>query len=262
MRLLGDQYVYGRGRPIDLAVAYDWYLQAAENGDTESMIAVGDMLRYGQSVDRDLSAAIAWYENAGDLGDANAMTRLAWLYDNGIGVARHTSYAATLKRRAEPRLLAMATEGDTRALVSLADLYFSSREPCCEDERRGIEFARLAAERGHDEGQRLYGLALINSTAIERDESQGLYWLQESVDQGNPVARADLATMYLLGVGIDENRVEAYRLARDIEEFRTMTGNLVIGDCFVAGDCGVRRDGALLRAIVGAGPLSRRGQRH
>ena len=49
---MGDFYAKGDGVEKDPAKAMQWYIRAAENGDTDVMIKIGDMYNCGNGVNK------------------------------------------------------------------------------------------------------------------------------------------------------------------------------------------------------------------
>ena len=56
--------MHGRGVAQDLSKAFEWFLKAAENGDTDSMYNVAECYLHGRGVAQDLSKAFEWRSKA------------------------------------------------------------------------------------------------------------------------------------------------------------------------------------------------------
>jgi len=115
VRKLGGQMTYlAPGRPIKTVavdceirggeyVAYDranyatslavWMPQA-EQGDPQAQVYVGEIFEKGLGREPDLVAAAAWYEKAAAQKFARGQMNLAYLYEQGLGVAKDTLKAA------------------------------------------------------------------------------------------------------------------------------------------------------------------------
>jgi len=165
---VAELYTAGKGTPVDLRSALDWYRRAADQGDQKAQLVVGDFYLSGVVVTADASRALSWYEraavqgssqaqsNLGDLltldrysplrnfkigaewyaksakqGHAHARTRLASLYENGTGVSQDLQMAADL-------YFAAAQSGHASAECRLGSLYLRGR---------GVPQSRAEAER-------------------------------------------------------------------------------------------------------------------
>ncbi|MFN3869296.1 MAG: caspase family protein, partial [Hyphomicrobiaceae bacterium] len=142
MSALATMREFGEAGPRDMPEALRLYRQAAEAGDATAMTSLGYLHDTGKGVVRDAAAARRWYsaavalgdtramfnlalmtmrggggtlveavrllENAAERGHAGARRELAFLYDEGRGVARNPERAAT-------HLLAALEAGDEGA---------------------------------------------------------------------------------------------------------------------------------------------------
>ncbi len=73
----------GQGCKVDLEKAFDWLLQAAEQGMPEAQVALGDALRAGSGVTSDVAAATGWYQKAAEQKNNAAIRRLQLLGGSG-----------------------------------------------------------------------------------------------------------------------------------------------------------------------------------
>jgi TPR repeat protein len=60
----------------------DWYLKAANNGNTDAIYKIGDMYRWGYGVTKNIRTAIEWYTKAANQGNAQAQYKLGYVYQN------------------------------------------------------------------------------------------------------------------------------------------------------------------------------------
>jgi TPR repeat protein len=91
--LLGQNLATVKQTKADLASAFRWTLQAAEDGYVPAQSAVGMMYANGEGVQQNYAAAGNWWRKASSGGDLVA-ARHAWnLYRNGEGVARDRTLA-------------------------------------------------------------------------------------------------------------------------------------------------------------------------
>ncbi len=91
---IGARYTEGRGVPVDMAEAANWYKLAADRGSAPAQYRLGNLFEKGNGIARDLDKAIAYYEQAAAAGNASAMHNLAVL--NASGVTGEPDYAAAV----------------------------------------------------------------------------------------------------------------------------------------------------------------------
>jgi TPR repeat protein len=85
--LVGDSYASGSGATRDLKQAAEWYLKAAEKGDTSGEVHLAALYRDGgKNFPRDMAQAAEWYRKAAEHGDVAAQATLGVLYSIGQGV--------------------------------------------------------------------------------------------------------------------------------------------------------------------------------
>ncbi len=97
---LGQAYRLGRGIPIDLGAAEDWYTRAARLGHVDAQTQLGMML-FQNGYPR---AAMSWLKKAADRGEARAQLLYGTALYNGDGVAKRDpllAYAYVAKAAAQ-----------------------------------------------------------------------------------------------------------------------------------------------------------------
>jgi localization factor PodJL len=81
---IGVRYSEGRGVPMNLELAVQWFDRAAAQGLTPAQYRLGSFYEKGQGVKKDLNKARTLYVQAADKGNAKATHNLAVLYAEGI----------------------------------------------------------------------------------------------------------------------------------------------------------------------------------
>lgn len=118
MKCLASNYRHGgNGLNADYQLALNWYLKAAEAGDSEAMCELGIAFTDGVMVTPDYENAVAWFKRAVEAGNLNALCNLASCYFKGNGVEQNFSKAVELYARG-------AEQGDALAMCNLAACYF------------------------------------------------------------------------------------------------------------------------------------------
>lgn len=89
----GDEYYYGRGRPIDYSQAMYWYRKAAEEGNMYSLNSIGICYQKGNGVPQSDEQAAVWFEKACEAGNPQGAYNLAECYFSGTGVKKNIDMA-------------------------------------------------------------------------------------------------------------------------------------------------------------------------
>ncbi|MGK6320064.1 SPOR domain-containing protein [Sphingomonas sp. DT-204] len=125
---LGQAYKLGRGVPVDLAMAEEWYRKAAQQGHLQAQDNYGLALFQNNKRDQ----ALPWLEKSAGRGEPRAQYVLGTMYFNGDSVKRDWVKAYALVTRASAAGLPQASSALAQmdAAISLAD------------RQRGTELAR------------------------------------------------------------------------------------------------------------------------
>jgi TPR repeat protein len=129
--------------------------------------------------------------------------KLTWLCLLILPVALH----AQLREFSIEELLQRAENGDAESQFRLATRYDSGRDV----PRNGAEAKKWytrAAESGYAEAQNSLGSAL----QAEKQYAEARRWFERAAEQSNPLALNNLAYLYDLGLGIDQDRKKAFDL--------------------------------------------------
>ena len=92
--------IYDRVRPTNRERAFEWYMKAANTGDTEAEFIIGNRYRKGTGCKKDYAKAAEWFTRAAEKDHAEAQYKLAFLYEKGYGVAKDWAKADQLYARA------------------------------------------------------------------------------------------------------------------------------------------------------------------
>lgn len=122
------------------ALAYSWYLKAAEQGNTEAEWVVATMLDAGSGVEANARQAAFWYRRAAEKGDAEAQYGLGMLYFEGRGVEKDFVQSFQWMR--------LAAEGDN----ALAQFQVAGSYECGEGVERDVSLAREWYQRAAAQG--------------------------------------------------------------------------------------------------------------
>ena len=100
---IGMRYSEGRGVPVDMEQAIQWFESAARHGLAPAQYRLGSLYEKGQGVKKDLNKARALYMTAADKGNAKAIHNLAVLYAEGIDGKPDYQIASQWFRKAASR---------------------------------------------------------------------------------------------------------------------------------------------------------------
>lgn len=114
---LGQAYRLGRGVPLDLAQAQDWFERAARKGHVDAQTTLGLLLfTNGNRV-----AAMRWLKGAADAGEPRALLMVGTALYNGDGIPADpvTAYAYVSRAAAQGLAPAKATLADMDSVMPL-----------------------------------------------------------------------------------------------------------------------------------------------
>ena len=111
-----------------------------------------------------------------------------------------------------------ASQGNRRAVWSLATVYWYGLGDIKKDRGEGLQWCRKAAELNLPEAQLLLASCYLNGELVEKDSKEALKWIQKAAAQNNPQALVSLGDFYKSGAAFlprntDKAR-ECYEKAR------------------------------------------------
>jgi TPR repeat protein len=199
---LGDLYLNGSGVEQSFRKALARYQRAAEQvDDPESaglaLYKLGTMYYQGQGVEKDLRKGFALYERSAKLGNAKAQLCLGAIYRDGMGVGRdHKKAQEWFKKSAR-------NDKSQAADSAMGDIY---RDGLLVEKNipEAIQWYEKASEKG-DQYARSELAKLTLEASIQQDFKTNL----ALAGTGDPKAMAEVAEMYLAGMGIEKNEEKA-----------------------------------------------------
>ena len=90
---MGKRYLLGRGVPQDNQKAFNYFLQAANEGDAKAQNEVGFMYATGKGTEQNDELAMKYYERAANQGLASAQYSLGQMYAYGLGTVPNQTMA-------------------------------------------------------------------------------------------------------------------------------------------------------------------------
>lgn len=96
-------YQNGLGVEKDEALAVQWYLKGAEQGNKDAQYNLGTLYSNSKGALQNSELAMSWYLKAANQGDADASYNIGILYYKGKGVVKDYGQAYVWFSRAELR---------------------------------------------------------------------------------------------------------------------------------------------------------------
>jgi uncharacterized protein len=155
------------------------------------------MCANGQGIPRDDAKAFAWYLKAAEQGDADAQWIVAVLYHDGTGVAKDLSRSIFWYQKG-------VAQGREDAGTMLAQMYRNG-EGTPKDLGKALEVYR---QIGDDYS---IGHAYHLGSGVERDDVKAMEFYLKAANAGYAFAPCFIGKMYLDGVGVPHDKIQAYR---------------------------------------------------
>lgn len=201
---LGKAYANGRGVAQDNVKAVEYLRQAASQGEAEAQNDLGAFYAQGLGVPQNDTEAVKWFRLAAEQGDPLAEYSLGSSFFWGHGVAKDLNEAVKWYRRA-------ATQGQLDAELELGDIYLGGRG-LATDYRSSAKWYRKAAAQhsaiainalGYIHEQGGFGVARDTRAAVKR--------YRQAAAMGDAKGQMNLGRMYMNGMGIPKDLIEAYK---------------------------------------------------
>lgn len=237
---LGYAYDKGIGTLQDDEKAVANYKKAAKMGNAEGMAKMAFLHYHGyQGVDRNEKEAVKLAKKASDMGNFDALAILGLAYDEGLGGFKKDQEKAA-------KLYSKAAEGgslDGMALLGYEYMY--GEGGLNENQSKGVKLVEKAAKKGSLYGLRFMGFVYedkldgrhgdakaafrkaidagddfsiyllgdrLNDENSNKDQKEGIKWLEKAMDKGIPEAMASLAYAYEYGRGVTKSYDKAFEL--------------------------------------------------
>lgn len=143
-----DLFAAGRDayRAGDYAAALADFLQAAEQGHTESQFLCGQMYRRGVGVDANDKLALSWYKRAARQGHLGGQLACASIYEEGRGTEIDLKRALSWYEQA-------AKQGCVDAQLKCGYMYYGGRAET-RNPKKARRWLESAAESGNEEARK------------------------------------------------------------------------------------------------------------
>ncbi|MEN0002095.1 MAG: tetratricopeptide repeat protein [Pseudomonadota bacterium] len=214
MTLLAEIHMRGLGVPINLALAEDYYRQAADKGITEAEFRYGVMLLQDAETRDDKKAAADYIKRAADKGHASAQFNYGQLVRTLRPGASGSATAVTYFRQA-------AEAGIADAQFLLGRFYLDGSMNIDDDLAEARKWFELAARQNFTEAQVEYGVLLVDGAGGAQDVARGFGWILQAARAGSAQGQLIVSQLYRAGIGTEPDNIEAaawYILARRADQ--------------------------------------------
>jgi len=198
---LGAKYLRGEGVRADNALAYRWYLRAAELSNPIAQHKVGYFNDEGLEgvCGEDLGAAVHWYTEASEL-IPDSLHNLAKIYEDGRGQVGNNNTDENGEggepgdiSRAVHLYSVAAARGFSLSQVNLGRLFLLGEKGVARDREAGRRLLVLAAESGDCDAQMVVGMIHATPAFDAYDLPAAELWLRRSLSGGKSDAQRLLA---------------------------------------------------------------------
>ena len=192
-------------------------------------------LQLGRALEKaqDYLGAAAAYRQGGENGNARSYLVLAYLFEDGRGVARDDAKAVEFLRLA-------ITGGNVDALVELGFMTSNARGTP-QDDAASARFYQQAADKGSSLGMNNLAFMYENGRGVAKDVDRAVQLYRQAADAGNALAASNLGSLYRDGKGVTRDLGEAVRYLKKAVDLGENTGMYKLGLLYRDGN-GVLQD--------------------
>ena len=199
MNILGDTYLNGWNRVVDLQKAFHWFKMSAEAGDSHGLYMMGVFYATGDCVEQDYKKAIQYFKKAAADEHDEALYWLGKFSMHGFGCKK--DWEKALSYFTEASELGNA-EAANEAGYILTEGGFGLEK----DEEGAFEYFLEAADLDHPEAMR-YVIRAYREGIVEDEDDDLDYWITRSENLNIPENNAQIGLMMYE----DENYEEAVK---------------------------------------------------
>jgi TPR repeat protein len=241
----------------NVSEALEILVNDAEKGSVIARRQLSRMYQLGLGVSQDNHEALKWYQFDAEHVFAQAKTEMVkWARKNGPQTLK------TLSNDAE--------NGSAEAQMKLGMIYQLGLE-VSKDEKRAVEWYRLAADQGVNKAQLIMGLMYAKGQGVPQDNREAMIWyrlatkrrvtsekdniyelatqnvpqalkiLTDDAEKGITKAQMNLGMMYQMGFGVPKDLKKAFKWYQLVAEKGDTDAQSILGLMYANGQ-GVLRD--------------------
>ncbi|MCF7790841.1 MAG: sel1 repeat family protein [Victivallales bacterium] len=190
IKLLGNIYYYGKyGTANSYRLAYEWYLKAAEKGDSHSQYMVGIMDSKGQGVEKNYKKAFKCFKKSA-AGTTRAYIELSNFYFYGRGTKQ--SYIKAFYYLDESAknentdlnsiFIKYLKNMPPKVILQIADMYYSGKE-LTQNYKKAFE---LYKHLNNKNGEYMLSKMFFLGQHVEKNLNRAIILLTKAITQGKP----------------------------------------------------------------------------
>ena len=225
-------YSDGSVVPQDYAEAYKWYFKAADQDNPIAQCGLGEMYYFGYGVPESNTEAFKWFLKAVEHDHSNAQLYLGKMYYRGDGLTKNYTEAYKWFLKAE--------EEEPGAQYYLGEIFYYGNG-VKKDYAEAMKWYRKAADREDDRAQHSLGYMYYQGEGVQKDNAEAMKWFRMAADQGNSNAQYYLGLMYFRGDGVSVSYTDAYNWFLLAGEQGRAEAQFFLGAMYEAGE-GVDKD--------------------
>ncbi len=214
--ILGMLYAEGVGCERDINKALELLESSAVNGNPEAYKHMGDIYIAGRLIEQNPKRALECYKSAAKYGMTNAYEAMGDIYCEGELVKRDLAKAIELYDSG-------AEQGDENSRVKgerlkrkRYDLYEKAQFIETEAPEDAFRCYAVSANMGYIPAYKALGKCFLHGIGIKQNRAQAYLWYERAVESGDDDARYDYALCYSRGIGTQFNFNKATELLSEL----------------------------------------------
>lgn len=192
------------------ALAIDWYIKAADHGDSLAAGPVGAISMQPGCTGADQAMVVKWMQQQAGKGNKDALFFLAGFYLEGKGVTTNHGRAMELLITVA-ELMIKSGEVESNAMQNLFVLYDSPTLDDAQKEHLLSWFEKTALTTGNDSLMADIGNTYLNKEPVGYDDYvNAMKWSIQAAAKGNAAACYNVAYLYSGGLGVAPDDTKAF----------------------------------------------------
>lgn len=203
-----DMYSHTGDMEKDYKLAFNYYLDNAEQGDSEIKCNLGIMYKIGKGTKRDFQKALYWFTKASEEGYEKAKYQIGNMYEYGEGVKQN--------------------------YLKALDYYIEVGKPIS---KNTIDKYKEIAENGDSELQYKLGYMYENGIGVPKNSKSAFYWYENAANNGIRDANNKLAWFYYCGKSVTKNIDKAIDLFSKHAEIGDASTQCLLANIYEYDEC-------------------------
>lgn len=253
--MLGVFYMTGSRIPQDYEKARKYFEIAAKQGSVTALTNLGNIYITGKGVEKDDKKGIEYWEKAAAAGDQLAMTNLGILLVQGVVVDKDVDKGLKLLKQAatskkEEKLIsdeAIKKSNDplnelssisAKAALNLGFVYRDGVDGVEPDAKEALKWFEIADKEGSVVAKSNLGTIYVNGMGVEKDLKKGIAFMRAAAEKGDAVSQYNLGKLYESGAGefVEKDKKKALEWLKKSADNDYPAAQRVVGEYYLLGD--------------------------